>query len=393
MRILYHHRTLADGAEGIHIREMVSAFRGLGHQVRVVSLVDEQAEFPSVSSAAPSGLVHHMKRWLPRVAYEFAELGYNFVGKHRLGQVIKEFQPDLIYDRYNTFCNAAVNAGRSAGIPVFLEVNSPLAYERVAHDRGLFFPRLARQYESSICRLADHVFAVSTPLREFLISEHQLLDERVSVLPNGANPMTFSVGRSAKDRDLFRKSLGIPADSTVIGFTGILRPWHGVESLCSAFHRLSPQHPSLHLLLVGDGPSESAIRKQIGQLGITDRVTLTGRVAHKLVRDYVAAMDIAVSPRATFYASPMKILEYMGMGIPVVAPDMPNIRDLARHNQEAFLFRHEDDQAFLSALSRMILNKALRDSLGAAGRRRVLTELNWNRNAERVVQMLETLGE
>ncbi|MCH8292490.1 glycosyltransferase WbuB, partial [Candidatus Poribacteria bacterium] len=42
MKILYHHRTLGDGAEGIHIREMVEAWRGLGHEVRVVSLIGEQ---------------------------------------------------------------------------------------------------------------------------------------------------------------------------------------------------------------------------------------------------------------------------------------------------------------------------------------------------------------
>ena len=48
-------------------------------------------------------------------------------------------------------------------------------------------------------------------------------------------------------------------------------------------------------------------------------------------------MDIAVSPRATFYASPMKILEYMAMGIPTVAPDMPNITDMVTDGTDAVL--------------------------------------------------------
>ncbi len=143
-------------------------------------------------------------------------------------EAIREFKPDLVYDRYNTFCTAAVDAARSAGIPVFVEINAPLAYERTAYERRtLRLNRLAKWYESRICNRANHLFAVSTPLKEFLVSEHGIPYSRITVIPNGANPQRFS---PAKDGEQFKVDLGF-SGKTVIGFVGILRPWHGVDLL------------------------------------------------------------------------------------------------------------------------------------------------------------------
>ena len=147
MKILYHHRTLADGAEGIHIREMIKAFRAIGHEVRVVALVGENSE-------GRGGAHKKQRRWswfgrlIPNGAYELAELGYNLFGDRAVSQAIRAFRPDFIYDRYNSYCSAAVNAGTRARVPVFLEVNAPVAYERATFDGpALRLPRLAQRYE------------------------------------------------------------------------------------------------------------------------------------------------------------------------------------------------------------------------------------------------------
>ncbi len=71
MRILYHHRTLGDGAEGIHVAEMVRAFRGLGHDVRVLSLIGEATNVRTTKQQRWSAV----RRTLPGVAYEIAEMG------------------------------------------------------------------------------------------------------------------------------------------------------------------------------------------------------------------------------------------------------------------------------------------------------------------------------
>ena len=384
LRILYHHRTLGDGAEGIHVRELMAAFGRLGHEVRMVSLPG--TEQGASRRYSPRFRLERIKRRLPRSAYELAEIGYNWIGKRNLTTAIRQFRPHFIYDRYNTFCTAAVRAGKAFGLPVFLEVNAPLAYERVAAERGFTFPRTATRYEAAICREASHIFAVSTPLKDFLLEHRGVPADRMTVVPNGADPEFFSphaVNPTVSSQ--LRRELGFKADHKVIGFTGILRPWHGVEMLCTAFSRLVTTDPHVRLLIVGDGPSEDSIRRLVHCLNLNDRVIFTGRIPHERVRDYISIMQIAVSPRATFYASPMKLLEYMSMTVPVVAPDMPNIRDIVDQGTEGLLFAPDDEHALMQALHTLRNNPILRTSLGASGRRKVVENLNWRRNAEIVL--------
>jgi len=386
MRILYHHRTLAEGAEGVHIQEMVAAFRALGHEVLVAALVGDESTARSKKRRWWSGV----SRIIPDHVYELAELIYNVANKRALLRAMRSFQPHFVYDRYNTYSTAAVEAGQRLAIPVLLEVNSPLALERIMYDRHrLRFPRLAQHYESRICNAADHVFAVSTPLRDFLVRHRSVPESKITVLVNGANPVKFAPGLPGT---AIRERFGL-GQRTVIGFVGCLRPWHGFDLLLEAFSSIVRERLDVHLLVVGDGPLDGELRERVRHLQIQDRVTFAGGVDYSVVQEYLAAMNIGVTARATFYASPMKILEYMAMALPTVAPRMPNICDILEDGKEGLLFRPDDPESLAAALRELSQNPELARQLGAAARRKVETELNWRNNAARVLERAERLRE
>jgi glycosyltransferase involved in cell wall biosynthesis len=381
VRILYYHRTLGDGAEGIHIIEMVKALRHLGHEVRVTGPAGE----PHPQAARQRSRWSAVARLIPEPAYELAEIGYNVLARSALAREVRDFRPQVIYDRYNVYSTAAVASGRAHRIPVLLEVNT-IAYERTAYEHHrLRMPALANRYERWICNAADHVFAVSTPLARVLSEQHHVDRARLTVLPNGANPETFHPSASPAD---VRATLNL-GNRVVVGFVGILRPWHGIDMFLDAIAMLRQRGRDVHALIVGDGPMEDVLRRKCGEAGIADRVTFTGRVSHDQVRGYVAAMDIAVSPRATFYASPMKILEYMAMGKPVVAPAMENIRDLIDDRRTGLLFTENDPRDLASRVEELILSPELRVAFGAAARREVEDSRNWVANARIVVARAE----
>jgi glycosyltransferase involved in cell wall biosynthesis len=380
MRILYHHRTLGDGAEGIHVAEMVRALERLGHEVRVVSLIGERT---NVRSARQRGWAR-VARLLPGFLYEVGELSYNVTGSLLLERAVREFRPDAIYDRYVSYSYAAVLAARRHRLPILLEVNSPYSYQKQTFDERLYFPRLNRSMERRICRDATTVITVSTPLKKFLVSIG-VPGERVVVMPNGVDSDAF---HPALDGASVRASLGAH-NKLVVGFTGILRPWHGLELLLDAFSVVSAQRDDLHLLIVGDGPSRAPIEREAATRGLADRVTITGRQPHEAVRGFVAAMDVTVSPRATFYASPMKIVEYMSMGKTIVAPDMENIRDLITGEVDGVLFTPESSRALADALLRVLADAELRRRLGDAARATVLARRTWLHNAHAVVELFE----
>ena len=142
----------------------------------------------------------------------------------------------------------------------------------------------------------------------------------------------------------------------------------------------------IHLLIVGDGPVHHQLEAQARRLGLVGAVTFTGRVTHAEVRPHVAAMDVCVSPHSTFYASPMKVLEYMAMGKAVIAPAMDNIRDLIGDGRNGRLFEPGMTKTLTAAMRDLVEDVQLRRTLGEKARRSVVDQFNWRCNALQIVK-------
>ena len=374
MRILYHHRTLADGAEGIHIAEMVAAFRELGHDVRVIGL--------GVGKAASEGpsLVSRLRHRLPEAANELAGFALNAVERRSVTRVIDDYRPDFMYKRHARNDVAALAAARSRQVPSVLEVNCLYSSPSYLRFEPLTFRRLTASLERRALTLATRVVAVSSPLA----AEARLLGATgVTVLPNGANPDAFTPSSGTAGEA--RKRLGL-RDVPTIGWAGIIRDWHGLELVLDALRTL----PGVQLLVIGDGPARTAFAARAGSLGLADRVVVTGRVPHAEMARSLAALDVAVvADERTGIASPMKLLEYMGMGLAVVAPDAPNIRDIVTPDVDGVLFRAGDADDLARAFAALIGQPEMRQRLGRQARVRIERERNWRRNAERVLDMVQ----
>ncbi len=378
MRILYHHRTLGDGAEGIHIAEMVNAFRQLGHEVLVIG--------PGVQNLNGAEKKSARYTWIKKILrgplYEIAELTYNFFGYRNICKAIRGFHPDFIYDRYITFNYSAIAAGKKYNLPVFLEVNAPLAYEREHEpDERLYLKKLAYAIERKVCSDASKTIVVSTPLKEYLVSVG-VPEEKIMVLPNGVNTEKFFPRPTSES---LMKKYQITDDEIVIGFVGILRSWHGIDMLLEAFNLVIKEHGKCKLLLVGDGPIRHDIEHMALDLGIGEKVIITGRVSHDQIGEYVSLFDIAVSPKATFYASPMKILEYMAQGKAVVAPNMLNIKDIIAHKRNGLLFKANDMNDLVEKLGVFVNDRQLQKKLGENATETVHAKRNWVSNANYVI--------
>ncbi|MCG8567358.1 MAG: glycosyltransferase family 4 protein [Desulfobacterales bacterium] len=379
MKILYHHRTLGDGAEGIHIREMVSAFRKLGHDVEMAGPAAKENQPRGVKPAAWG---EWLKKLIPRPVYEILELGYNLAALVNLHGQIRRVKPDFIYDRYMIFNYAVVGLGKWLGIPVFLEFNAPLAHERhVESDEKLYFKSLAHHLEAKTSHDAHKTIVVSTPLKIYLQGQG-VPGENIMVMPNGVNRDTFYP--LPRSKSLLGRYHLTP-ENVVIGFTGILRPWHGIDLLVNAFARIHETHPHAVLLLVGDGAIREEIMALARQQGCEKGVIITGRVPHDQVNAHISLFDVAVSPKTTFYASPMKIPEYMAMGKPVVAPDTPNIHDLIQDNITGCLFEKESVDSLHRVLDGLISKPEKMSCMGQAGLDEVGNRLNWEHIAEQVI--------
>ena len=362
MKVLYHHRTLADGAEGIHIAEIVEALRSLGHEVHVVGPV------PSGGGSSPPGKVHALRAALPETLVQAAAVAYNVPDYFGVARAIDQFRPDVLYKRHGRYDVAALVAAKRRGIPAVLEVNAVYSARPYRDFEPLLLQPVAERFERRAFALATSVYAVSTPMARQVAA---LGRDDVLTLPNGANPERFDPDQV--DGSDVRASLGLH-DSIVVGWTGILREWHGLNLLLSATANL----PALTLLLVGDGPARDTVERRAKELGMWGRVRITGRVPHAEISRYVAAMDIAVVVADhTGVASPMKLLEYMAMRRAVVAPRIENILDIVQDEVDGVLFKAGELAELSSGIRRLAADASLRDRLGVEARLKIKSYRNW----------------
>ena len=389
MKILYHHRTASKDGQAVHIEELIAALREQGHEVRVVapgtSGSDNGGGKSDDNMGAKVGWVHGLRARLPKALYELMELSYSIVAYRRLLRAAREFKPDVLYERCNLYLLAGLMLKRRLKLPMLLEVNSPLTEERLRHG-GLGLPWLARWSERSVWRGADVVLPVTRVLGD-IVAREGVAAERIVVVPNGINEAHFAAAptpAAAKARLGWEQAL-------VLGFTGFVRDWHGVDRV---LHWMaSPAAPAhARLLVVGDGPARAELEQLARDLQLAGRVRFTGVVPRDDVPAFVAAFDIALQPAVTAYASPLKLFEYLALGKAIVAPALPNIEEVLRDGHNALLFDAADPAAFGRALTRLANDAALRAHL-AVGARATIDELGltWQRNAARVAQLFRDL--
>ena len=376
MRILYSHRIQSRDGQSVHVDELIAALRAEGHEVLVVG----PSFYDNASFGGGSGLVDLTRKLLPGAIGEIAELAYNIPAYRRLRAACRDFKPDAIYERCNLYYLAGTWLARRTGLPFLLEVNSPLAAERTKFG-NLRLTRLAHRLERYTWASADRALPVTGVLKA-IIAATGVPADRIEVVPNGIVLARFGAGISPSR----------PPDAPLnLGFVGFVRAWHGLDMVIREIAARKDSLP-LKLTVVGDGPVRTDLEAQAAALGIADRLDFKGVVPHAEVPGHVAGFDIALQPKVTEYASPLKIFDYMAAGRAIVAPDQPNIREILVHEQTALLFDPEAEGAMWHAVARLIADAALRARLGTAARAELeARDYTWQGNASRVAALAEAI--
>ncbi len=352
----------AFGTKGasIHVQGMLKAFCADGHEVHLITTRQGPGK--------PLAGVH--VHALPVPSAEAPS-----TADEALPGLLNDLQPDLVYERHALWSSSAMRWANGAGVPGVLEVNAPLVEEAAKH-RGLdaHEAAAARGVAREAHEVASVVVAVSAAVAEACVAlGAQPAD--VHVIGNGVDPDRFAATAQpvAADR--------APDATFTVGFVGTLRPWHGIDLLVEAMQLLR-QHLPARLLIVGDGPAAVELD------GVPD-VEHVGTVEPQQVAHYVARMDVGVAPYpgGPFYFSPLKILDYMMAGVPVVATDVGDLRSMV---PEAAGFVAAPDAPSLAAalLAVARMPAAERQAMGAAGRQHVLDHHTWSHVANKVLTLV-----
>ena len=240
-----------------------------------------------------------------------------------------------------------------------------------------------RALEDAVFEQADLLLPLTTACAEILHQQFKVPAERIAVVPDG----TVAPAATLPPRD--------PASRQVV-YAGQLYRWKGIDTLLEAFARL----PGANLTIVGGrgdagDPDLAACRERVAELGIAERVDLAGYVPHASVRARIAEAAVAVVPlpdnlMARYFTSPLKVFDYMAAGVPIVASDLPSIREVLTDGDNALLVPPDDPDALASAIRRLLVNPGLADRLRRTAFERV-AGYTWDARAARIIEALERL--
>ncbi|MDP9177182.1 MAG: glycosyltransferase family 4 protein [Gemmatimonadota bacterium] len=357
-----------------HFRSLVHAFQCAGHEVVVLTPSDVDSNklgasvvripTPAVlddllksaqSMAAPTRETQRTRR---RVAHAIGQLLNNVLAEDELEREIERFEPDFVFELYSPFGVAGVFACNRLAVPHVLNVHAPLAWEG-ATFRAEALQEAAETLEDVVMHEAQRIITNSGQMRDRLV-DAGVDQAKVDVVVNGVDLDLFSpegeVKRAGDDR------------SVVVGFSGSLKAWHGIDVLTAAFRIAAAADPRLHLLVVGDGPLRGEVTRLAAEL--PGRVTHTGALPLEEVPPWIRGMDIAVAPYPPidrFYFSPLKILDAMACGVCNVASDIGQIPELLRDDETGVLVRPGDPDALAAAFLATAGDEAMRQRIGKAG--------------------------
>lgn len=369
---------LGDKGASVHVREFTTAAAKLGHEVllacatlgngnppppaRIACIEYNVSDVELHAACSGLGLPESalsdlaLRREITRLAYDRTLSARVLAHLANTG-----FRPDVVYERHALLHRAGIRIATRLGVPRLLEVNAPLVEEQ-RRFRGLRLENESRVAEEESYRGADAIVAVSAAVAEH-VGRVLGSDRTVHVLTNGVDLVRFGKHDGG---DALREQFGI-GTAPVLGFVGSFKPWHGMMFLLEVFRAIVEIRPEVRLIAVGDGPELEAIRTRVTAWGLDRHVILPGRVPHDEIPAWIDAMDVSVAPylpHPDFYFSPLKIIESMAAGRPVVAPRIGQIPQLIRDQITGRLYAPGDQIDCALALLDLIDAPDQRCSMG-----------------------------
>jgi glycogen synthase len=227
-----------------------------------------------------------------------------------------------------------------------------------------------------VLRRVDAVVAICEGIRAEVIGRGVSL-KRVTVVPNGVSSEWFQPRPRATG---LAERLGL-AEGPVLGYIGSFSHYEGLPFLIDAMPEIARRIPGVKLVLAGSGRDEAAVQAAARRAGSS--VVMLGRIPQAQVRDLYTLLTALVLPRQrmrlTELVTPLKPLEAMAAGIPVLASDVGGHAELIDDGRTGLLFKAESRESLVEQAVRIVGDGRLRTHVIETATRWVREERTWDR--------------
>lgn len=247
-------------------------------------------------------------------------------------QVATRFQPQVIHAHLHEGALIGGVLSRLLRVPLVFDLQGSMTSEMLDHrfisPHSPIVP-IVRGLESGIDRLPHAILTSSHNAAHLLATDFQLPLSKITVLPDCVHTDTFEPvddGERAEKMWALQARLNIPRERRVVVYIGLLDEYRGTGVLLDAAAQLIGRGVDAHFVIIGF-PNIDRYRARARELGISERVAFPGRVPYGEVPMWLSLGDVAVEPKMSATEAAGKVLNYMAMGLPIVAFDIPVMRE------------------------------------------------------------------
>lgn len=253
-----------------------------------------------------------------------------------------------------------------------------------------------KRYQKVIKYLYDNLFSeriLTGAKRVILVDRHVPLEfkeklnrDRILILPNAVDTKIFR----SQDSSLAEFTLDKLQGKRILLFVGNLLPIKGLAVLLSAIKKVGDKN--LHLLVVGGGYNEKEYRRQAEKLGITDQVTWLGPYFDKSKLAKIYNLPEAVVVPSFSESFSLVAAEALAVGKPVIASNIPGIRDRVREGETGYLFEAGSSRALSESIKKFLsLSAEGRQRLGRIGMELVTRDFSLDKHVQRLEEIYKII--
>ena len=238
-----------------------------------------------------------------------------------------------------------------------------------------------------LLRRIDGLIVITQALKTYY-QQFGVAAERIAVAADGIDERRL-VGQMSKEAA--RTQLGFPPEQHIACYAGHLFRWKGVYTFAEAMRHLSEEYG---FYIVGGMTADRRALQQFIDEQQLPRITLVGHVPYHAVPVYLAAADVLILPNSATVSisrdctSPLKLFEYMGAQRPIVASDLPSLREVLQHERNAYFVTPDNPQALADGIRRVMTDQALRLRLIETAYRDAQSR-TWSKRAQRIAEFMQ----
>ncbi|MFA6593805.1 MAG: glycosyltransferase family 4 protein [Candidatus Buchananbacteria bacterium] len=372
MKIIYlaNIRMPTEKAHGWQIMKMCGTFSALGHQVELVvprRLNNLKADpfayynlppnfkitkLPCLDLIFLDKIIGNLAFWLATATFLLASRCYVFFREY-----------DIIYTREEQFGLFFKSA--------FLELHS--------------LPAASKSYHRLFWRRFKRIIVLTDFIKTALINNGIAASE-ILIAPDGVDLADFDLALSAPAA---RNKVNLPLDKKLIVYTGHLYGWKGAQVLAEAAKYLPAQ-----ALVVFIGGTEEDVRTFQKKNEGNANILILGHQPHQQIPFYLKAADVLVLPNSgkekisQFYTSPLKLFEYLASGAPLVASNLPSLREIL-NEQNAVLVEPDNPRLLAEGISKVLTQRQLAEAISRQAHNDA-QKYSWEKRTEKIISFFNS---